>query len=491
MEHVSLTEDLVVADNGSFHSPQIDIETSISISNRGTINSDFYIEDALRIYVQNSGTINGQFHVTSDSCLIQVVQSVDDITYIDVDTNFSVFVHDAKDISLSDVFDISVDADKIILDNSTLALNSLSRRRLNSNPSEIEIVGDVIFKLDSADGLDYSVPLFHNVSGTGSVSFDVADINPLYKIIANIDNGELYMNLVRETDYVKIFENNIGSFLNDLRRNYPDDRLLIAMDSAADIETINSVMADSVRLTPLKLMTPVRRMHMLDVLGGWRYSDIDGAYAVGDIIFSDVSSMYRANVAIAGSVARNVYAAASGYFGLFDVTDNINEFSGCVYGARLNTRFDDGLIIGNLSGGISRADFVVGPVFDGSVTVNNPSGMAGYVAMDIGAYLFRDNDLTIVPLAGVMTHYASVLNASDTIAVANCGIDLNISEHDFDILYDYGLRGNVLTDGTGYVGTFIKFTAPDDDMGGELNLALIHDENCASYKISISAHMMF
>lgn len=491
LENVSLTEDLLVADTGKFSSSRTDVDRSVSISNRGVINSDFYIDDGVRVYVQNSGTINGAFHVAADSSLVQVVQSAADITYIDVSSNFSVLVQDADNLYLSDVFDVGTDADKIILDNSTLVLDGPHRRRLNADPRAIEIVGDVILKLDSADGLDCSAPALHNVSGTGRVLVEVADINPLYKIVTGVDDGDMYMKMVRETDYAKIFENDVGRFLNSLRRVWPGDKLLSAMDNASDIETLNSIMTDSVRLNPIKLMAPVRRMHMLDVSDGWRYSDMDVIHVNADIIFSDASSTYRAGAVAAVAIARNVYAAIGGHVGLFDVSDDINDFSGYVYGARMNMRFDDGLIVGNLLAGISRADFIADCIFDGDTVVDDPSGMAGYAAMDIGAYLFREHDLTIAPFAGVMTHYMSVLNASDTIALANCGIDINLSEHEFDILYDYGIRGNVLTDGTGYVGTFIKFAAPDDDVGGELNTAVIHDESGTGYKISISAHVLF
>ncbi len=491
MEHVELNENLAVSNTGIFNSSHINVEDSISISNQGVINSDFYIGNELRVYVQNSGTINGQIHVASDSNLIQVVQSVDDITYIDVDKNFSVLVHDSDNVSLSDVFFIGAGADKIILDNSTLVLNGVTRRRFNSEPVTVEIVGDVTFKLDSADGLDYSMPTLHNVSGTGRVSFDVADINPMYKIIADINDNNLYMKLVRETDYTRIFEGDVGKFLNDLRQDSPDDKLLNAMDNAPDIDAINSIMADSVHLNPIKLMAPVRQMDMLDMLGGWQYSDMDNIQTAADVIFSDTSLMYRANVAVAGSVARNIYAAVAGYVGFFDVADDINDFSGHVYGARLNTHFDDGVIVGNLSGGVSRADFDAEYIFDGNGVVNNPGGVSGYAAMDVGAYLLRDYGLTIVPFAGVITHYASVLNESDTTAVANCGIDINLSEHEFDILYDYGIRGNILTDGTQYLGAFIKFSAPDDDIGAELNTAIIHDEYGTGYKISVSMQILF
>lgn len=489
---VNLAEDLIVTNNGKLISPRIDVVESISILNRGVINSDFYINDAHAVYVTNSGTINGAFHVAPDAMLIQVVRSNTDITDLAVDRNFSVLVRDANDISLTNVFGIASNADKLILNNSTLLLNSAGCRNVtNINSPVIELVGDVIIKLDSINSVDYSLPILRNVSDMGHVYFDIGNSNPLYDVRAYVTDGDLYMKFIRETDYGRIFENGLGRFLNDLRRRIPDDNLLIAMDNAPDMNTINSIMRDSVRLHPVNLMTPIRRMHVLDALGGWRYSDVSDIYSTADIIFSSDMVIGRVNISMTGSVTDNLYAAVGGYIGTFVVSDDINDFTGNLYGANIGLHFDDGMIIGNLSGSISRADFDVGPVFDGSATVDNPSGLSGVMAMDVGTYLYRAYDLTVVPFAGVITNYASVLNDSEFDALANLGFEVNLSEYEFDILYDYGIRGSVLTDGTYHVGVYAKFLSPDDDIGARISAELIHDEFGAGYKIAVSLNMSF
>lgn len=491
---MALTEDLIVTDAGKLDSNLTGIEVleSVSIVNSGIINSDFYINDKKRVYVTNSKIINGAFHVAPDAKLIQVIHSDKDITDLSVDRNFSVLVRDADGISLTDVFSIATNADTLILDNSTLFLNNPDRcRAANTNAPVIEIVGDVIIKLNSAGSVNYSLPILHNVSETGHVHFDILEMNPLYNALAYVNDGDLYLKFIRETDYGRIFENDLGTFLNDLRRDIPNDKLLRAMDSAPDMDAINSIMRDSVRLNPVNLMAPVRRMHILDALGGWRYSDVSDIDSSADIIFSDDVVIGRAGISLTGVVANNLYAAVSGYIGTFAVSDDINDFTGNMYGANVMLHFDDGTVVGNLSGGFTRADFDVGPVFDGSATVNNPSGISGYTMMDVGTYLYREYDLTIVPFAGVIAHYASVLNDSDTVALANLGLELNLSEHDFDILYDYGIRGSVLTDGAYHVGVYAKFLSPDDDIGAKVSAELIHDEIGFGYKIAVSLNMSF
>lgn len=492
IDYLDLTEDFIVTDTGSLDVPRIDVLTSVSIVNSGTINSDFYITDAHRVFITNSGKINGAFYVAPDAKLVQVIHENTDVTYLTVDRNFSVLVRDADDILLSDVFNIASNADKLILDNSSLVLNGVGfRRTTTTGTPAIEFVGDVVIKLNSADFINYSLPILRNVSDVGHVHFAVRDMNPLYNAVAYVDDGDLYMNIIRETDYGRIFENGIGRFLNDLRRDIPNDKLLSAMDSAPDIDTINSIMRDSVRLHPVNLMAPVRRMHIMDVLGGWRYSDVYGIDGVADVMFSDDMVIGRANISLTGNVANNLYAVACGYVGTLVVSDDINDFTGNMYGANLMLHFDDGIVVGNLSGGIVRADFDIGPVFDGSTTVNNPTGVSGYAAMDVGTYLYREYDLTIIPFAGVLTNYASVLNESDTTALANVGLELNLSEYDFDILYDYGIRGSILTDGAYHIGIYAKFSSPMDDIGARISTELIHDEFGNGYKIAFSLNMSF
>ena len=497
---VKLSEDLIVTGNGTFLPTRIDVLRSVSILNSGTIGSDLYINGDNRVYVKNSGTINGTFYVAPDARVIQVVQSNDDITNLTVkditnpesDGNFNILVRDAMDVSLTNVFGIAANADKLILDNSVLLLNSAIRPRIiDAGPRAIELVGDVVLKLDSVDSLDYSLPILRNVSETGNLRFDIGDLNPLYRVATYVDDGDLYMSIVRETDYGRIFQNDVGNFLNDLRRDMPNDKLLRAMDNAPDMNTINSIMNTSMRLHPLNLMRPVRRMHMLDALDGWRYSDVVDIDSATDIIFSDTSLLGRVNVSMVGDVSNNLHAAVGGYIGALAVTDDINDFYGGMYGANMMLHFDDWMVIGNLAGGIAVTYFDTGPVFDGNATVFNPSGMSGYAAMDIGARLYHQYDLTIVPFAGLVANYASVLNDADTVTLANVGVELNLSEYDFDILYDYGLRGSVLTDGAYHVGVYGKFSAPDDDIGAQINAAIIHDEFGFGYKISISTNIAF
>lgn len=489
--HVSLNENLIVTDTGTLNANRIDVDGSILISNHGVINSDFYVADALRVYVKNSGIINGEFRLGENTNLIQVIESVDDITGINVDSNFDILVHDAENVSLTDVISIADCADKIILDNSTLFLNDANRNRINISSPTIEIVGDVVLKLNSSNGMNYSVPVLRNVSGSGSVRFDAPDMNPLYKAVASINNGDLYMSIARETDYARILKNDVGNFLNNLRHDFPNDKLLTALDNASNMGDLNSIMSGAVRLHPIKLMEPVRRMNLFDMLSTWRYGNASGVYSNADVMFSDSDFGGRVKIAVVDDVTNILYAAITGYAGKIDVSDDINDFLAYVYGANIATHYDDGTVIGNLSVGGNYTSFDVGPVLDGKDVVHNPDGISGYMSMDVGTYVLRNNSVTIASYVGGLTNYMSVLGDSDISALANLSAEINWSEHTFDILYDYGLRGSVLTDGAFYANTYVKFMAPFDNIGAELNFGFLHDGNGINYKISISAHMLF
>lgn len=486
---LSMNDNLIVTNSGNLIADSVNVGNSLSVLNHGVINTDFYIADSLRVYVQNSGVINAGWHVGTGARLIQIIESGDDITDIGMNSDFDVLVQNATGVSVADVLGVAANASRITIDNSSIILNGQNISQINT--PEIEIVGDVVLKLNYTDFFNSSAPVLHNVSNTGAIRFDTTNMNPLYKVLGIVRDGDLYMNLGRETDYVRILQNDTGIFLNNLRRVSPDDKLLRALDNAPDMATINSVMDKSVRLKPINLMAPIRRMDMFDILAGWRYADLSGIHSAADIMYSDTEFGGQANVALVGRAFDNLRMAISGNVGAFNVSDDINDYDGQSYGINISAHYDDGQFIGNLLGGINYANFEVGAVFDGTTTVNNPNGVSGFGSLDIGRYVWKSDDLSVAPFVGAMTHYVSVLNDTDIKAMANFGAGINWSDNGFDILYDYGLRGSVLTDGAFYTNAYVKFMAPFDDIGAELNIAFIYDDNGMNYRTTVSAYMSF
>ncbi len=488
-----LDEDLFVTENGRFESltGAITVTRSVSILNSGQMYSDFYIDDIFDVYVKNSGIIDGKFNLVPNARLVQMVGGMDDLNFIDVSSGHTVWVNHATDISLAGVLNISSGADKIVLENSVLSLAANMPRVMSDAMDNIEIVGNVIMVLESVNDIDFSMPVLRNISGDGTVSFDVAEINPLYRLASRIDDGNLYAALERETEYRKVFGGSLGEFLDNLRVDYPNDNLLTAMDSASDMAGLNSVMSQSVRLNPIHLMDSVRRMQVLDVLGGNRSGngiDFDTRF---DVIFSDTDAIYRGHLLGAVLITDDLSLHIGGFAGLQNTSDDINDFSARLFGGDLKLNYDDGRVVSNSAIGFTYGIFDIGPVFDGTGTNYNPTGVAGFVSSDVGVRIANISDVVLTSFVGVFMDWASVSHDSDSSVLANIGLAADFSIDDFDVWYDYGVRGNVLTDGAIHMAAFVNFYAPTDSVGGGADFAIIHDDNGAGYQISVSARVAF
>lgn len=488
-----LDEDLFVTENAEFESlsGMTTIARSVSISNYGTIRSDFYIDGDFYVYVHNAGIIDGKFMLVPNARLIQIVGGPDDLNFIDVSSGHTIWVNRATDISLADVLNISGDADKIVLENSVLNLSMPGPRTVSDLIDNIEIVGDVVMSLESVDDIDLAMPLLRNVSGEGTVSFDVAKINPLYRLASRIDDGNLYAVWERETEYRKVLGGHIGEFLDNLRGSYPNDNLLRAMDAAADMDGLRSVMSQSVRLNPVRLMESVRRMQMFDALGGIRFTDASDFNTRFDVIFSDTSAIYRGRLSGGAIITDDMSLRIGGFVGLQNTSDDINDFSARLLGGDLALNYDDGMVLSNAAIGFTYGRFDTCPVFDGTGADYNPTGMAGFASADIGVQIESIYDIVLTPFVGVFADWANVSNDRDSSVLANVGLAANFSVDDFDVWYDYGVRGNVLTDGAIHMAAFVEFYAPTDGVGGGANFAVIHDDNGMGYKISVSARVAF
>lgn len=488
-----LNENLFVADNAIVESfvGTISVTKSVSIVNFGAIYSDFYIDGDFDVYVQNSGVIKGNFNVAPNGHVVQIVTGPKDLNFIDVSSGFRVWVRGATDISLADVLNISGNPDKIVLENSVLNLSTYGPRVASDLIDNIEIVGDVVMSMESIDDIDLAMPLLRNVSGDGTVSFDVTGINPLYRLASRIDDGNLYAVWERETEYRKVLGGRVGEFLDNLRGSYPNDNLLRAMDSATDMDGLNSVMSQSVRLNPVRLMESVRRMNMLDALGGIRFTDASDFNTRFDVIFSDTSAIYRGHLSGGAVIRDDLSLRIGGVIGLQNTSDDINEFSARLLGGDLALNYDDGMVLSNAAIGFTYGRFDTGPVFDGTGTDYNPTGMAGFASADVGVQIESVYDIVLTPFVGVFADWASVSNDRDSSVLANVGLAANFSVDDFDVWYDYGVRGNVLTDGAIHMAAFVEFYAPTDGVGGGADFAVVHDDNGMGYKISVSAHVAF
>ena len=124
--------------------------------------------------------------------------------------------------------------------------------------ADVEIGSNISLFISDIDDTSDGKQLKH-VSPADVVNVTLKDSANLYRIsfYSPTFSDEVFLKLVRETDYTKIFDDERGDFLENIRLNNPDDKTLLALDNANDADEMNSIMNSSYLFNPMILMNPV------------------------------------------------------------------------------------------------------------------------------------------------------------------------------------------------------------------------------------------
>ena len=168
-----------------------------------------------------------------------------------------------------------------------------------------------------------------------NASFVIKDMDTLHKTAFVTEADGTYIKIVRETNYQKVFKNARGDFLENLRSNKPDDKMLFAMDRAKNMGDINSIMNSAYHFNPMILMNPIKtinRSKLLDVSMNEPGAGVKVNYIVSNKLNDFGGSLYL------GNKYNDLYFSISINFDSFSYKDSYNEFDGFVYGADIKAR---------------------------------------------------------------------------------------------------------------------------------------------------------
>lgn len=458
------------------------VDATLSFENRGMFRGNIHIADGMALSIKNSGTMDTDFYLGTNSRLTQLINSSDDITNLETDADYSILVRDAEMLSLGDIVSIGTSSHRIILENSSLVIDSTI-----GNAPLIQLIGNVKLYVNSLRDLTNGI-LIDNVGGTGVATIIAPNDNPLMAIKTYIENDKLYVTTVRETDYRKILDSNTGNFLYSVRAASPHDRLLAAMDGASDIDALRGIMAKSVRLNPINLMNPVRVFDSFEMFNIGATND----FSVAPIVIknSDIN-INAARVSYGVNATRNLNLNIAGYAGMVDVSDDINDFAGSFVGGNIGARYDNGEFMARGIAGASFAMFESDFVIDGANTRSAPNGKSFYGQLDVGVHLNPDGDFVFTPFAGVGINRAVVAHQSDNKSSTGIGIDIDTHGGTADLTYDYGLR--IRTETSGDVGASLRIDVWSvfDAAGGGAELGVITTDFGTMYRVSFNARFAF
>lgn len=481
---LSLYDNVVISDMAQVYYNEINIKRTLLIENNGTLAGTINICNGCMLRLRNGGDISGaRFTPGVNSRLVQMINSESDVTHLDTDMDYVILVQNANRLSLNNITSVAGPNTKIILENTSLILNSAI-----TNAPEIELSGDVNLIIDGVFG---NGPVLDNINGDGALNVYAGPGNSLMATRAEIINHKLYVQMLRETDYAKILKNSTGDFLNKLRRARPNDKLFRALDRAGDVSALNGVMSRSVRLRPINLMRPVRAMDATKMFFGMMTNGKNGFSLSPDFIYNDDFYITGLRIGMAAKITDVISAGASGYVGCINASDEINDFDARVVGGNIYTIYDDGEFIGRAMLGHSAAKFDVDFILVGDDIDSAPHGTNLYGATDFGVRLNPMDDFVFAPFIGLTASHTEIVAITENNFDTNIGTDITTTGGTDDFAYDYGVRVRASAHGNVGAALGVAFWSQADDAGVDMNVGIINSEFGPTYHASIGGRAIF
>ena len=478
--YYNITESTFVAPGVYVEAPDIYITDSLLLDNAGTIIGNINVCQKCQLDIINSGELNVVFSVADGAIVNQIISNKAHMVSIDLDSGLNLTVQDMPDaVSFTDILNVSGDADVITFRNTNVIWDSPGF--ITSN---VKFEENVVLRVTDSMKI-IGVPLIDNVSVVGNLTIDADINNPMFEVVPCVDNGTMYLGLVRQTDYTKFMDYDVGYFINSLRYDAYADSFIDALDGAQSVDVINEIMAESVRMSPINMMDVVRVFNMFDANDFGNDLGVGATYILGDDF----------NLYGGGLIGRfgltDLEIGASMYLNLFDATDKYDEYNGKMFGAKIYTKynFDNMLFRGLIGGNITK--FNLDNIFDGKTSVNNPDGKSIYGSMDLLYKFYDDNSVYAFGYAGTYYGWASILENKVTDNFGRFGAEVGYTHEIMGLRYNYSLNFGVTTDVDLMFGVRARYQSVIDSIGAHASIDFIDNKIGRGYKIAAGIDFKF
>lgn len=476
---VYIYEDVFLSPQSVIDADKIYVDNAATIINHGKIHGDIIVADETDVVIQNCGSITGEIIVGHDATLTQMITSADDLRQINVWGDYTIRVRGNENLNLADIQRIGAFANEIILDNATIVIDGPTGiRLLRRRVPDIKLVGEITVDVDADMVADGDI-LMSGVSGDGAVLVHVSGLDTLFTASIRNSSGNLYLNIIRETDYLKILDPRRGVFMNTIREMMPDDKLVHAMDTAQSRDELEQLMARSVRFNPINLMQVAKIFNMFHLAADDVADGFDLRY---DRIFNNHLDMPGLTIGL-GAKFGPLSVGISAYAALMDYADDLNEFSGTMLGADIRAMMDFDIFWMRGVFGMSVTEFDVGPVLGADDIYINPRGRSSYAMIDAGIRM-KSGNFYVIPFVGLMGNDNTIAGLNNHEITPRGGMRMGYA-YDMDGLrYDIEFHGTLTRDSI-VVGTRLGINSIWDGIGGELSADALHNDIGTSYKVSV------
>lgn len=462
------------------------VETPVvSVVNHGTLTGDIDINGNI-LNIQNTGTVNGIIKNNASGGFVkQIISSDAEFTKLNIkeDTDFWVQISNIDNINVSNL--INLDADHFIIDNSEIFINDFNQwQNLNT---DISFGTNNILHIQNLND-SYVGQTIKYVNDIDSVSVENTDVDDLHKIFLSDTGAGIKINIVRESNYQKVFKDNRGVILENVRQNNPNDKFITLLDSMDNMSDLKHVMNSSYRfnhkflIRPLSVMNNFVLMGYDDTLVGFKFN----ANYIGGNKIRGYGGFGRI-----GDVYDKVYLGFGVNVNKLNYHDDINDFDINIYGGNLKTKIDfDDFWINGITG-FSIADYTADNIYYNNNIKNNPHGHSIYGALDIGHDFYLNNDLKIDLFTGLNGQFIKVLGDKDNDTNLRIGSNLKYWYEMIGIRYEYSLGGAVSSNGDMFGSLKIGFWSVADEAGVNIGFDVIKHEYDTNYQATINLKTMF
>ena len=211
--------------------------SDLTIINHGTINGTISIANGVSVTIQNYGVINGAVNCTTCALVDQIITGNGDMNLIAGLSGHRVIVdNENNNINLSDVIAAAGGSGKIVLTGANVVLDIGvidTHPAIEFNPGAGgNSTNSVAFIIRGwNENWDESQPILNGiVLSNASDNFGGAEfigVDSMFDPYAELDGSRLYARFARQTNYGIVFENDLGDWLDELRDENPDDKLLV------------------------------------------------------------------------------------------------------------------------------------------------------------------------------------------------------------------------------------------------------------------------
>lgn len=462
------------------------VNLPMSIINNGTINGNIDT-NGNNIVIQSAGDINGNIIACDDhTCVTQLITSNAELKTLNiVNGTYNVRLQDVDRADFTGIQNLSGQTYRF--SNSSVVMDDFSDWQNWDKTVELDGVNTLYinnsYTVNSGDvirGVVY--PENINVVFLDPDKMHIASLLPTYYGVV--------LRVVRELNYENIFDDNRGVLLNNIRQKNPNDKMLVALDNADNINTMRHIMNSSYVFNQKVLLRPINVINKF-ILLDMSYDDSDLETVIKPFYIGGDTASYGADAYVT-----NKFSDLNVNFGLhlnqFGYENKFNDFNGMLIGADINAKqkIQDFWINGMF--GFDFVKFKTDDMYINDNDIkNNPDGYAVYGRIGGGYdYTIFDNFIFTPFIAGwfLKNWVASI---SDTDINIKCGGNLKYSftvdglKYEYDLSDAFGLNGDVL-------GSFkMGVTSIQDSVGGYVNASVLKTKEDTNYKLSVGLKMLF